>query len=156
MQNISGFVFQDDVMMATMTVREAIMMSATLRLPATLTTAEKEKKVDDVIKLMNLEKAQHTIIGSSEVKGISGGERKRCAMSMEFITNPYILVFSLLFNCSSSMSRPLDSTPSRPFPLSEHFENWHRLVAPLFVRFISLAQTYFICLTIFCYLLKVV
>jgi ABC-type multidrug transport system ATPase subunit len=99
--NFYRFVFQDDVMMATMTVREAIMMSALLRLPAILSIAEKEKRVDDVIKLMNLEKAQHTIIGSSEMKGISGGERKRCAMSMEFITNPYILVCSLPANFSS-------------------------------------------------------
>jgi ABC-type multidrug transport system ATPase subunit len=78
-------------MMATMTVREAIMMSAVLRLPACISMEQKEKYVDDFIKLMNLEKCQQTIIGNSETKGISGGERKRCAMSMEFITNPYIL-----------------------------------------------------------------
>ncbi|KAL3896285.1 MAG: hypothetical protein SGCHY_004168 [Lobulomycetales sp.] len=91
MKKISGFVFQDDVILSTMTVREAITMSAKLRLPNSLSDEEREARVDSVIKLLHLEKAQNTSIGDSDVKGISGGERKRCAMAMEFITNPYIL-----------------------------------------------------------------
>ena len=99
MKKISGFVFQgmtrtcphdffllDDVILSTMTVHEAISMSATLRLSKKTTAEEKAKKVANVIKLLNLEKCQNTIIGDDSKKGISGGERKRCAMAMEIIT----------------------------------------------------------------------
>ncbi|KAJ3313222.1 ATP-binding cassette sub- G member 1 [Blyttiomyces sp. JEL0837] len=78
-KKISGFVFQDDVILATMTVREAISMSALLRLPREMSTEEKEAQ------------AAGTIIGDSTNKGISGGERKRTAMAMEMITNPSVL-----------------------------------------------------------------
>ncbi|KAJ3411273.1 ATP-binding cassette sub- G member 1 [Chytridiales sp. JEL 0842] len=90
-KKISGFVFQDDVILATMTVREAITMSAILRLPNSIPEGEKMRLVDKMIKLLGLEKAANTIIGDSKNKGVSGGERKRCAMAMEMITNPSVL-----------------------------------------------------------------
>ncbi|KAI9354871.1 P-loop containing nucleoside triphosphate hydrolase protein [Zopfochytrium polystomum] len=90
-KKISGFVFQDDVILATMTVREAITMSATLRLPKEVSAEEKEARVDKIIKLLGIEKASATIIGDSQTKGVSGGERKRTAMAMEMITEPSVL-----------------------------------------------------------------
>ncbi|KAJ3212270.1 ATP-binding cassette sub- G member 1 [Dinochytrium kinnereticum] len=90
-KKISGFVFQDDIILATMTVKEAITMSALLRLPAEMSLEEKNDRVTKIIKLLNLEKAANTIIGDSQNKGISGGERKRTAMAMEMITNPSVL-----------------------------------------------------------------
>ncbi|KAJ3317020.1 ATP-binding cassette sub- G member 1 [Blyttiomyces sp. JEL0837] len=87
-KQISGFVFQDDVILPTMTVREAIEMSALLRLPKSMTPEERSKRVDDVIESLNLWKAENTIIGDSQIKGVSGGERKRCAMAMEMLTKP--------------------------------------------------------------------
>ncbi|KAJ3094849.1 hypothetical protein HDU96_001449, partial [Phlyctochytrium bullatum] len=90
-RKLSGFVFQDDVVLSTMTVREAITMSAQLRLPNTLTQAEKMARVDAVIAEMNLGKCADTPIGDEMIKGVSGGERKRCAIAMELITNPRIL-----------------------------------------------------------------
>ncbi|KAJ3025449.1 UNVERIFIED_CONTAM: ATP-binding cassette sub- G member 1 [Siphonaria sp. JEL0065] len=91
MNRVSGFVFQDDVILATMTVREAITMSALLRLPHEMSLESKMEAVDKTIKLLNLEKCSETIIGNSTIKGISGGERKRTAMAMEIITNPSVL-----------------------------------------------------------------
>ncbi|KAI9347308.1 ABC-2 type transporter-domain-containing protein [Obelidium mucronatum] len=91
MNKVSGFVFQDDVILATMTVKEAITMSALLRLPHEMSTESKLESVDKTIKLLNLEKCAGTIIGNSTIKGISGGERKRTAMAMEIITNPSVL-----------------------------------------------------------------
>ncbi|KAJ3164080.1 ATP-binding cassette sub- G member 1 [Irineochytrium annulatum] len=102
-KKISGFVFQDEyvaqksiqiliflfsVILDTMTVKEAVTMSALLRLPSEMPLTEKTEKVDKMIQLLNLEKAAGTIIGNSSKKGISGGERKRTAMAMEMITNP--------------------------------------------------------------------
>ncbi|TPX35846.1 hypothetical protein SeLEV6574_g08132 [Synchytrium endobioticum] len=87
----SGFVFQDDVILSTMTVREAITMSALLRLPQEWSIQRKHDKVEQVIGLLGLEKASNTIIGDTEIKGVSGGERKRTAMAMEVITDPQVL-----------------------------------------------------------------
>ncbi|RKO88053.1 hypothetical protein BDK51DRAFT_9678, partial [Blyttiomyces helicus] len=81
MKKLSGFVFQDDVILATMTVREAVTMSALLRLPKETPVPVKMERVEQMLKLLNLEKAADTIIGNSSIKGISGGERKRCAMA---------------------------------------------------------------------------
>lgn len=74
-KNLSGFVFQDDVILSTMTVEEALKMSAKLRLPPEI---PKQERVDKMIERLKLEKARRTQIGQpGGKKGISGGERKR-------------------------------------------------------------------------------
>ena len=92
LRRISGFVFQDDLLMPTMTVREAILFSARLRLPGSMPLQEKEARVQQVIELLHLGGCADTLIGSALTKGgISGGEKKRVAIGMELITNPPIL-----------------------------------------------------------------
>jgi ATP-binding cassette subfamily G (WHITE) protein 2 len=66
-------------------------MSALLRLPSNLTPGEREERMHEVIRSLNLHQALNTAIGDSVIKGISGGERKRCAIAMEMITKPAIL-----------------------------------------------------------------
>ena len=90
-KKISGFVFQDDIILKTMTVKEALYMSALLRLPETISNEDKENKVNEMITLLHLENCKDTIVGDSLSKGISGGERKRLAVGMEMITNPSII-----------------------------------------------------------------
>ncbi|KAI9140959.1 ABC-2 type transporter-domain-containing protein [Paraphysoderma sedebokerense] len=87
----SGFVHQDDVVLGTMTVEEAIFMSAKLRLPKKMSIAEKQIKTHEIIDMLGLRKCMHTPIGTPERKGISGGERKRTCMGMELVTNPSVL-----------------------------------------------------------------
>ncbi|KAJ1552665.1 ATP-binding cassette sub- G member 2, partial [Cladochytrium tenue] len=90
-KRVSGFVFQDDVILATMTVREAVAMSAHLRLPESVSEEEKARRVARMLGRLGLERAAATAIGDSQHKGISGGERKRTAMAMEMITDPKVL-----------------------------------------------------------------
>ncbi|KAK9760024.1 hypothetical protein K7432_016373, partial [Basidiobolus ranarum] len=87
---VSGFVFQDDLILGTMTVREAILMSIKLRIPNMDELAAGEK-LDEILSLLQLENAADTIIGTATKKGISGGERKRAAIAMEMVTDPSIL-----------------------------------------------------------------
>ena len=91
MQKISGFVFQDDILLPTMTVTEAIKQSALLRLPKEVTKEERMHRVEEIIKVLHLVKASKTKVGDSMKKGISGGERKRTSIAMEIITNPAML-----------------------------------------------------------------
>ena len=90
-KKISGFVFQDDIILRTMTVYEALYMSALLKLPETTSIEEKKKIVDKMISTLHLEKCKDTIVGDSTLKGISGGERKRLSVGMEMIMNPSII-----------------------------------------------------------------
>lgn len=91
MRKISGYVHQDDLILATMTVREAITMSAMLRLPKTMSNQAKLDVVEDTIELCHLTRCVDTVIGDQTIKGVSGGERKRTAVAMELLTNPPIL-----------------------------------------------------------------
>ncbi|CAL5371948.1 unnamed protein product [Camellia sinensis] len=86
-----GFVTQDDVLFPHLTVRETLTYAALLRLPKTLTKQEKEKRAMDVIDELGLERCQDTMIGSSFVRGVSGGERKRVCIGNEIIINPSLL-----------------------------------------------------------------
>lgn len=55
---------QDDTLIATLTVREAIHYSAQLQLPATMSRAEKRERADATILEMGLQEAADTRIGS--------------------------------------------------------------------------------------------
>ncbi|KAG0501916.1 hypothetical protein HPP92_001988 [Vanilla planifolia] len=86
-----GFVTQDDVLFAHLTVRETLTYAALLRLPKELTNKQKEERALDVINELGLERCQDTIIGGSFVRGVSGGERKRVCIGNEIIINPSLL-----------------------------------------------------------------
>lgn len=91
LRSMSAFVEQDDVIMHTMTVREALTMAATLRLPAHTATEERQRILAEMLAVLKLEDAADTVVGDSETKGISGGERKRLAIGMALISNPPLL-----------------------------------------------------------------
>jgi ABC transporter len=51
---LSGYVFQDDNLMGTMTVRETIMFAANLKLPSCVSHAEKVQRVNDTMQLLGI------------------------------------------------------------------------------------------------------
>ncbi len=67
------------------------MYSALLRLPSSLSRKEKKAAVENLIMELGLDSCRNTFIGSSESRGISGGERKRVSVGIELITDPKIL-----------------------------------------------------------------
>ncbi|XP_071829125.1 broad substrate specificity ATP-binding cassette transporter ABCG2-like [Apostichopus japonicus] len=87
----SGYVVQDDVIMGTLTVRENLEFSASLRLPRSVSKEEKSKRVDDIIEELGLTKCAETKIGTQFIRGVSGGERKRTNIGMELVTQPGVL-----------------------------------------------------------------
>ncbi|KAL8206726.1 UNVERIFIED_CONTAM: ATP-binding cassette sub- G member 2 [Gekko kuhli] len=88
---ISGYVVQDDVVMGTLTVRENFQFSAALRLPKTVSTHEKEARIDQILGELGLMKVADSKVGTLFIRGISGGERKRTNIGMELITDPAVL-----------------------------------------------------------------
>lgn len=88
-KDFTGFVQQDDVLHADMTVSEVLYMSATLRLKHD--PNGHKSRVEEIIDTLELHNAKDTLIGTSIKKGVSGGERKRTSFGMELITHPSIL-----------------------------------------------------------------
>uniref|UniRef100_A0A8B9H1Z9 ATP binding cassette subfamily G member 2 (JR blood group) n=1 Tax=Astyanax mexicanus TaxID=7994 RepID=A0A8B9H1Z9_ASTMX len=88
----SAYVVQNDVLMGTLTVRENLAFSANLRLSlAEYSSSDKAMKVESVIKELGLTDCANTKIGTEFLRGVSGGERKRCSIGMELITSPSLL-----------------------------------------------------------------
>eukprot|EP01119_Soliformovum_irregulare_P025420 TRINITY_DN9410_c0_g1_i1.p1 TRINITY_DN9410_c0_g1~~TRINITY_DN9410_c0_g1_i1.p1 ORF type:complete len:618 (-),score=179.97 TRINITY_DN9410_c0_g1_i1:44-1897(-) len=88
---ISGYVMQDDLLFGHLTVEETLNYAAGLRLPKEMSEQEKKERVDDAIAQLGLTQCRNTVVGSAEVKGISGGERKRLCVAIELITHPKLL-----------------------------------------------------------------
>ncbi|XP_016446873.2 LOW QUALITY PROTEIN: ABC transporter G family member 1 [Nicotiana tabacum] len=87
----SAYVTQDDTLIATLTVKEAIYYSAELQLPNSMPKSEKKEIADITIKEMGLQDAMETRIGGWSGKGISGGQKRRVSICMEFLTRPKLL-----------------------------------------------------------------
>jgi len=87
-----GYVPQDDIMHAELTVWQALWFTARLRLPRDYADDEIRRRLDAVIDQLGLAGSEHVRIGSPERRGISGGQRKRVNVAMELVTDPPMLV----------------------------------------------------------------
>jgi ABC-type Na+ transport system ATPase subunit NatA len=87
-----GFVLQDDLLYEALTVQETLYYAAMLRLPRSMSTAQKKERVGEVIAALGLAKCRDTIIGGFFRRGISGGERKRVSVGHELLINPSVLL----------------------------------------------------------------
>ncbi|RKP01830.1 hypothetical protein CXG81DRAFT_11477 [Caulochytrium protostelioides] len=86
-----GYVDQEPTLMETLTVYETIRLSAQLRLPRTMSEAAKKQRVHEVMLELGILHIGHREIGSSERRGISGGEKRRVAIACELVTSPALL-----------------------------------------------------------------
>ncbi|KAG0616160.1 hypothetical protein M758_5G094500 [Ceratodon purpureus] len=87
----TGFVTQDDVLFANLTVKETLVYAARLRLPDTYTREDKVKRAEAIITELGLERCKDTIIGGPFKRGVSGGERKRVSIGHEMLVDPSLL-----------------------------------------------------------------
>lgn len=71
---------QEDVLMETLTPREILSFSATLRLPKSMSAEDKKQAVDRTLSKLRIEKCADTKVGGIFIRGISGGERKRVSI----------------------------------------------------------------------------
>ena len=82
-----GFVPQQDLMRGSDSVYRTLMDAATLRLPSSFTHAEREARVNEVMEIFGL-----TPVKDNLVVKLSGGQRKRLSIAMEFISNPTLFI----------------------------------------------------------------
>ncbi|XVF67237.1 hypothetical protein PTKIN_Ptkin10aG0104400 [Pterospermum kingtungense] len=87
----SAYVTQDDALIATLTVREAVYYSAQLQLPDTMSKSEKKERAETTIREMGLQDVMDTRIGGWGAKGLSGGQKRRVSICIEILTRPKLL-----------------------------------------------------------------
>jgi ABC-type multidrug transport system ATPase subunit/pSer/pThr/pTyr-binding forkhead associated (FHA) protein len=82
-----GYVPQSDVVHDRLTVREALLYAARLRLPSDTRRPEHHAAIDFVLAELRLDDRQDTYVGR-----LSGGQRKRVACGVELIGKPMMLL----------------------------------------------------------------
>lgn len=78
-----GFVPQEDLLREDDTVRMTLENAAQMRLPAELNEEDRSQRVDQVLEMFGLSEEQHEL-----VKKLSGGQRKRLSIGVEYIADP--------------------------------------------------------------------
>ncbi|MSP25518.1 MAG: FHA domain-containing protein [Myxococcales bacterium] len=86
-----GYVPQDDLVHAELTVSEAVRFSAKFRLPPDFSNEEIEARVTQTLRDLGLDSVAHLEIGTPEKKILSGGQRKRVNIALELVTDPVVL-----------------------------------------------------------------
>ncbi len=82
-----GMVPQDDVVHGQLTVNQALMYAAELRLPPDTSKEDRAQVVAQVLE--ELEMTQHA---ETRVDKLSGGQRKRASVALELLTGPSLLI----------------------------------------------------------------
>ena len=82
-----GFVPQLDLMRGNDTVYRTLLDAALLRLPADTRISELLGRVNNVLEQFGLTTVKHSL-----VEKLSGGQRKRLSIAMEFISDPFLFV----------------------------------------------------------------
>jgi len=82
-----GFVPQQDLMRGNDTVLMTLEDAATMRLPESYSRKERKKRVMDVLESFGLSMLANTL-----VEKLSGGQKKRLSIAMEFISDPSLFI----------------------------------------------------------------
>ncbi|TPX56194.1 hypothetical protein PhCBS80983_g04712 [Powellomyces hirtus] len=90
-RKLIGFVPQEDIMLRELPVRDLLMHSALMRLPAEWSNKRKKDLVLDTIAFLGLDHIMNSTVGDEVERGISGGQRKRVNIGMELVAAPSVL-----------------------------------------------------------------
>ncbi len=84
-RNVLGYVPQDDIIHADLTLRRVLRYAAQLRLPSPTSGDEVDNAVSDVIDAVGLSGQIDVRVGK-----LSGGQRKRASIAVEMLTDPHV------------------------------------------------------------------
>jgi len=87
MQYEVGFVPQSEMMRGKDTVLNTLLDAAKLRLPIEVNAKKRRERVNEVMEIFGL-----TPVKNNLVEKLSGGQKKRLSISMEFISNPSLFI----------------------------------------------------------------
>lgn len=78
-----GFVPQQDLLRGSDTVYDTLSNAAEMKLPKSLSVENREKQIASVLEELGLSRERNTLVSK-----LSGGQRKRLSIAVEFIANP--------------------------------------------------------------------
>ncbi|WP_425348251.1 FHA domain-containing protein [Streptomyces palmae] len=81
-----GLVPQDDILHKELTVQTALKYAAKLRFPGDTAEAEREARIDEVLRELKLD-----VHREKKVTSLSGGQRKRVSVALELLTKPSLI-----------------------------------------------------------------
>ena len=87
MQYEVGFVPQSEMMRGKDTVLNTLLDAAKLRLPKDVSAKQRRARVEEVMDIFGLRAVKDNL-----VEKLSGGQKKRLSISMEFISNPSLFI----------------------------------------------------------------
>lgn len=85
-RKMSRYIMQDDLMQPMLTVNEAMLVAANLKLGTSLQHTDKINAITEILDLLRLSQTRNT-----PTNMLSGGERKRLSIALELLNNPPVL-----------------------------------------------------------------
>lgn len=82
-KNMIGFVPQQDIIYENLTLQRMLEYSARLRMPKDTELNERKKRINEVLKMVDLEEHKATLI-----RKLSGGQKKRASIAVELLADP--------------------------------------------------------------------
>ena len=82
-----GFVPQQDLMRGTDTVKLTLSDAASLRLPSGVPKKERKERIEAVLEEFGLRAIENSLVDK-----LSGGQRKRLSIAMEYISDPSLFI----------------------------------------------------------------
>ncbi len=83
LKNNIGYVPQDDIVFTNLTLIDMLKYSADLRMPLKSTSVEKERRIKEVLDIVDLVGKEDVLI-----RNLSGGQRKRAGIAVELLADP--------------------------------------------------------------------
>uniref|UniRef100_A0A1B6KVQ4 ABC transporter domain-containing protein n=1 Tax=Graphocephala atropunctata TaxID=36148 RepID=A0A1B6KVQ4_9HEMI len=85
-RRISCYIQQDDRLQPLLTVAENMRVAADLKLPRSVSLADKENTISEILNTLGLKEAERT-----QADRLSGGQKKRLSIALELINNPLVM-----------------------------------------------------------------
>ena len=90
-RRVVGYVDQEDTLLSTLTVYEAVLFSAMMRLPQEMSRQAKVFRTLETMNELGILGIKDARIGESGKRSISGGEKRRVSIACELVTGPSVL-----------------------------------------------------------------
>ena len=87
-QRLVSLVNQDDVHMPAYTVRQTFEFAARCQMPEGTPEIKIQERVLQVMELLKLDHRADVVVGNALLRGVSGGEKKRVTIGIEFVKGP--------------------------------------------------------------------